>query len=82
VSITTVGPSTPFKLRDPEFRKRTRVESKDIMAELRLKAAALMLCGHFAAAAWGYDEKVVSRREYFYVGGEYANLTVSNNKKE
>lgn len=38
----------------------------------------LVLCGHFLAAAWGFVEKVTSRREYFYVGGEYANLTVGN----
>ncbi|EUC33081.1 hypothetical protein COCCADRAFT_97116 [Bipolaris zeicola 26-R-13] len=48
------------------------------MGGFHVSTVVLVLCGHFLAAALGYVEKVASRREYFYVGGEYANLTLGN----
>lgn len=48
------------------------------MKGFQLNTAALVSFGYCVAAAWGYVEQVSSRREYFYVGGEYANLKVSS----
>jgi hypothetical protein len=47
------------------------------MAIMRSATVLLALVGHLGAEASEYDWSQQSRRDFFYVGGEYTNLTVS-----
>lgn len=42
----------------------------------KLQTTALVLYAHLLGAARG-EAKLISNREYFYVGGEYTNITAS-----
>lgn len=49
---------------------------------LEVNVLTLALFALLCAAEWGHRIEQASHREYFYVGGEYANLTVSNRKDD
>lgn len=78
VHCFSVGPhflkstALPFKSKQ-KFQKRRR----KMTFTCKLQTAVLVLGAHLFGAAWGNDAKVISSREYFYVGGEYTNITVS-----
>jgi hypothetical protein len=48
------------------------------MAIMRSATVLLALAGQLGADASGSDCSQQSRRDFFYVGGEYTNITVSS----